>query len=41
MIRFDVLTIFPEMLHSPLEFSLLKKAREKGLIEVGLHNIRD
>ncbi len=29
------------MLHSPLEFSLLKKAREKGLIEVGLHNIRD
>lgn len=41
MIRFDVLTIFPEMLQSPLEFSLLKKAREKGLIEVGLHNIRD
>jgi len=41
VIRFDVLTIFPEMLHSPLEFSLLKKAREKGLIEVGLHNIRD
>ncbi|NLA41020.1 MAG: tRNA (guanosine(37)-N1)-methyltransferase TrmD [Smithella sp.] len=41
MIRFDVLTIFPEMLQSPLEFSLLKKAREKGLIEIGLHNIRD
>ncbi|MBP8665447.1 MAG: tRNA (guanosine(37)-N1)-methyltransferase TrmD [Syntrophaceae bacterium] len=39
--RFDVLSIFPEMLQSPLEFSLLKKAREKGLIEVGLHNIRD
>jgi tRNA (guanine37-N1)-methyltransferase len=35
------LSIFPEMLQSPLEFSLLKKAREKGLIEVGLHNIRD
>jgi len=29
------------MLHSPLDFSLLKKAREKGLIEIGLHNIRD
>lgn len=41
MIRFDVLTIFPEMLQSPLEFSLLKKARDKGLVEVGLHNIRD
>ena len=41
MIRFDVLSIFPEMLQSPLEFSLLKKAREKGLVEIGLHNIRD
>lgn len=41
MIRFDVLSIFPEMLNSPLEFSLLKKAREKGLIEVGLHDIRN
>ncbi len=41
MIRFDVLSVFPEMLHSPLDFSLIKKAREKGLIEVGLHDIRD
>jgi tRNA (guanine37-N1)-methyltransferase len=41
VIRFDVLSIFPEMLHSPLEYSLLKKARDKGLIEIGLHNIRD
>lgn len=41
MIRFDVLSVFPEMLHSPLDFSLLKKAREKGLIEIGLHDIRD
>ena len=39
--RFDVLSIFPEMLHSPLNFSLLKKAQEKGLIEIGLHDIRD
>jgi len=29
------------MLHSPLSFSLLKKAQEKGLIEIGLHDIRD
>lgn len=41
MIRFDVLSVFPEMLHSPLDFSLIKKAREKGLIEVGLSDIRD
>jgi len=39
--RFDVLSIFPEMFHSPLQFSLLKKAQEKGLIEIGLHDIRD
>jgi tRNA (guanine37-N1)-methyltransferase len=41
VIRFDVLSVFPEMLHSPLDYSLLKKAREKGLIEVGLYDIRD
>ena len=41
MIRFDVLSIFPEMLISPLSFSLLKKAQEKGLVEVFLHDIRD
>lgn len=41
MIRFDVLSVFPEMLDSPLRFSLLKKAREKGLIDVGLHDIRE
>lgn len=41
MIRFDVLSIFPEMLVSPLSFSLLKKAQEKGLVEVLLHDIRD
>lgn len=38
---FDILTLFPEMFQSHLESSLLKKAREKGLIRVNLHNIRD
>jgi len=41
MIRFDILSTFPEMFDSPFSCSLLKKAREKGLIEVYLHNIRD
>jgi tRNA (guanine37-N1)-methyltransferase len=40
VIRFDVLSIFPEMLVSPLSFSLLKKAQEKGLLNVNLHDIR-
>jgi tRNA (guanine37-N1)-methyltransferase len=41
MIRFDVLTIFPEMFESPLRCSILKKAAEKGVVGVNLHNIRD
>lgn len=41
MIRFDVLSIFPEMFQSPLNYSLLKKAQDKGLIQVFFHNIRD
>ena len=41
MIRFDVLSIFPEMLISPLSFSLLKKAQDKGLLSINLHDIRN
>ena len=41
MIRFDVLTIFPEMFHSPLRSSLIGKALEKGLIAVKIHDIRE
>ncbi len=40
MIKFDVLSIFPEMFSSPLNFSLLKKAQEKGLVNICLHDIR-
>lgn len=37
---FDVLSIFPELFESPLACSILGKARERGLIQVRLHNIR-
>jgi len=40
MIRFDILSIFPEMFVSPFDCSLLKKARDNGLIEIGVHDIR-
>lgn len=40
MINFDVLSIFPEMFASPLNFSLLKKAQEKGIINISMHDIR-
>lgn len=40
MIRFDILTVFPEMFASPCGCSLLKKAADRGLISVHLHDIR-
>lgn len=41
MINFDVLSIFPEMFLSPIKCSLLKKAQEKGIIHIALHDIRN
>ena len=38
--RYDVVTIFPEYLE-PLKLSLLGKAREKGLVDLHLHNLRE
>jgi tRNA (guanine37-N1)-methyltransferase len=40
MPRFDVVTIFPELFDAPLRTSLLGKAVESGLIEVGVHDLR-
>jgi tRNA (guanine37-N1)-methyltransferase len=39
--RFDILTLFPEMFPGYLGQSLLKLAIERGLVEVRLHNLRD
>lgn len=39
--RIDVLTLFPEIFKSPLSCSILKKAQDKGIIEIVLTNIRD
>jgi len=41
LMQFHVLTIFPEMLVSPLAASLLKKAQEKGILTCTVHNLRD
>lgn len=41
MIRFDILSLFPEMFASPFDSSIIKRACEKGLLEIHLHNIRD
>ena len=39
--RFDILTLFPELISSYFEDSLLKRAREKGTISVHMHQLRD
>ncbi|HOG23072.1 MAG TPA: tRNA (guanosine(37)-N1)-methyltransferase TrmD [Candidatus Omnitrophota bacterium] len=37
----DIVTLFPDFFKSPLNESLLKKARERGLVNVRVHNLRD
>ncbi len=39
--RIDILTAVPELLESPVNHSILKRAREKGLAEIFIHNIRN
>lgn len=40
-LRFDVFTLFPEVFEPYLQTSILQRARQRGLVEVSLHNIRD
>ena len=39
--RIDILTLFPDMFEGPLSESIIKRARERGLVEIVFHNIRD
>src|SRR5690554_3525843 len=39
--RIDIITVLPEMLESPLNHSIIKRAKEKGLVEIHVHNLRD
>ena len=39
--RIDIITLLPELLESPFEHSIMKRAKEKGLLEIYLHNPRD
>jgi len=39
--RVDIITVLPELLDSPFSHSIMKRAREKGLLEVHTHNLRD
>jgi tRNA (guanine37-N1)-methyltransferase len=39
--RIDILCLFPETFSSPLDQSIIKRAREGGLVDITIHNIRD
>jgi tRNA (guanine37-N1)-methyltransferase len=39
-LRFDVFTLFPAMFEGPISESILKRASDRGLIEIGIHDIR-
>src|SRR5437588_328661 len=39
--KIDVLTLFPAMFVGPLDESIIKRAREGGLLELAIHNLRD
>lgn len=41
MLRIDVLTIFPGMFSGPLSESIVARARERGLVEIHIHDIRE
>jgi len=39
--RIDIITVSPELIKSPFEYSIIKRAIDKGLVEVHFHNLRD
>ena len=38
--RIDILTLFPEMFNGPFNYSIIKRAKEKGIVEIHTHDIR-
>ncbi len=41
MLRIDIITVLPELIEGPLNQSILKRAQQKGLTEIHIHNLRD
>jgi tRNA (guanine37-N1)-methyltransferase len=39
--HFDVITIFPEFFRGPFDFGIIRRARENGLLEIKVHDLRD
>lgn len=41
IMRIDILSVVPELLNSPFSASIMKRAQDKGHVEIHIHNIRD
>src|SRR5437773_1514641 len=39
--RIDIITIFPEIFHGPLDHGIIRRAQKEGLVEISVHNLRD
>lgn len=39
--RFDILTLFPDMFRGPFDESIIRRGQDKGLVQIALHQIRD
>jgi tRNA (guanine37-N1)-methyltransferase len=40
MMKFEILTIFPDFFRGPLEYGIVRRAREAGLVEIRIHDLR-
>ena len=38
--KIDILTIFPDFFRGPLDYGIVRRARETGLVDVGIHDLR-
>ena len=39
--KIDIVTLFPEICRAPLSQSIMKRAQENGIVDLGIHNLRD
>ena len=39
--KIDIVTLFPEICRAPLSESIMKRAQENGIVDLGIHNLRD
>jgi tRNA (guanine37-N1)-methyltransferase len=40
-VKIDILTLFPDICRAPLSESIMKRAQENGIVDLGIHNLRD